>query len=171
MKHTPSTLLAASFPNASKSCIAANQPRGLSQIQRDENVDLKGAVHIQKLETLKGIFSITISGQCPSGKNAMKVTRTGHHYAGARFRAWRACAMEAIRNQLPKSFQTIKVPVNVRIDYVAGDKRRRDQPGIQDAIWHVLEKSGVVKDDALLWAAESSRSYDKTNPRVTITFL
>jgi Holliday junction resolvase RusA-like endonuclease len=97
----------------------------------------------------------------------MKVTRSGHHYAGARFKSWRACAVETIRNQLPKNFQMFTKPVDIRIDYFAEDRRRRDQPGIMDALWHVLEKAG----DALLWAKESSRSYDKSSPRVVITFL
>jgi hypothetical protein len=34
-----------------------------------------------------------------------------------------------------------------------------------------LEKAGVVADDTLLWAVQSSRSYDKAAPGVTITFL
>jgi hypothetical protein len=42
---------------------------------------------------------------------------------------------------------------------------------VLDAVWHVLEKAGVVADDTLLWAVQSSRSYDKAAPGVTITFL
>ena len=164
---TPAHILAR-FPHASKSCLAVNlrsQPIAEDAPPKTTATSPGGAV------TPGGSFSITISGQCPSGKNAMKVTRSGHHYAGARFKAWRACAIEAIRNQLPKNFQMFTKPVDIRLDYFAGDRRRRDQPGIQDAIWHVLEKAGVVKDDALLWALQSSRALDKTSPRVVITFL
>jgi len=60
---------------------------------------------------------------------------------------------------------------SVRLDYVAEDRRRRDFPAICDALWHALERAGVVTDDTLLWPAQSSRSYDKAAPGCTITFL
>lgn len=65
----------------------------------------------------------------------------------------------------------ITEPTNIRIDYVASDRQRRDQTGIFDALFHLLEYAQVVTDDSHLWVTESSRSYDKANPGVTITFL
>jgi hypothetical protein len=65
----------------------------------------------------------------------------------------------------------ISTPTNVRIDYVAGDRKRRDQTGIFDALFHLFEHAQIVADDSLLWVAQSSRSYDKAAPGVTITFL
>lgn len=116
-------------------------------------------------------FKIRITGQVRGGKNGMGISQSGAHYARKPFKTWRADAVEQIRRQLPAHCAPVCAPVNVRIDYVAGDKRRRDFPAICDALWHVLEKSGVVADDALLWPAFSSRSYDKEKPGVTITFL
>jgi Holliday junction resolvase RusA-like endonuclease len=101
----------------------------------------------------------------------MGVTRTGRHYAKPVFKRWRDDAVRQIQNQIPVGFRQIFVPCNVRLDYVAGDKRRRDMPAVLDAVWHVLEKAGVVADDTMLWAVQSSRSYDKAAPSVTITFL
>ncbi len=101
----------------------------------------------------------------------MGVTRTGRHYAKPTFARWRDDAVRQIRCQLPSGWKPIDVPCNVRIDYVAGDRRRRDMPAVLDAVWHVLEKAGVVADDTLLWAVQSSRSYDKAEPGCTITFL
>jgi crossover junction endodeoxyribonuclease RusA len=96
-------------------------------------------------------------------------TKTGMSFPKKSFADWRAEAIRQIKTQF--SGEPIAVPCNVRLDYVAGDKRRRDMPAVLDAVWHVLEKAGVVADDTLLWAVQSSRSYDNVAPGVTITFL
>ncbi len=116
-------------------------------------------------------FTLHITGIVHGGKNSMGVTKKGKHYARPLFKRWRDDAVNQIRRQLTTRLEPIATPVNVRLAYVAGDKRRRDFPAICDALWHVLEKAGVVADDTLLWPAESTRSYDKANPSVTITFL
>jgi Holliday junction resolvase RusA-like endonuclease len=72
--------------------------------------------------------------------------------------------------QIPVGMVAICRPVNVHLEYVAGDRRRRDMPAVVDSLFHILEKAGVVEDDTLLWVSKSSRSYDKENPRATITF-
>ena len=114
---------------------------------------------------------LRLKGQCRGGKNGMGVTRTGCHYAKPTFKRWRDDAVRQIHPQLPFPWTAIARPCNVRLDYVSGDKRRRDMPAVLDAVWHVLEKAGVVADDTLLWAVQSSRCYDKAAPGVTITFF
>ena len=114
---------------------------------------------------------LRLKGQVRGGKNNMGRTKTGKSYPKKLFADWRAEAIRQIRAQLPSGWTPIAVPVNVRIDYVAEDRRRRDFPAICDALWHALERAGVVKDDTLLWPAHSSRSYDKAATGVTITFL
>ena len=96
-------------------------------------------------------------------------TKTGKSFPKKVFADWRAEAIRQIKMQFHG--EPITVPCNVRIDYVAEDRRRRDFPAICDALWHALERAGVVTDDTLLWPAQSSRSYDKAAPSVTITFL
>lgn len=100
----------------------------------------------------------------------MVVTRTGHRFPKPAWAAWRDEQVIAIKRQLPLGFKMIELPTNIHLFYVAGDMRRRDMPAIIDAIFHVLEKAGVVKDDTLLWVNESSRGYSKTNPRAEILF-
>jgi crossover junction endodeoxyribonuclease RusA len=112
---------------------------------------------------------LRLKGQVRGGKNNMGRTKTGMSFPKKSFADWRAEAIRQIKTQF--SGEPIAVPCNVRLDYVAGDKRRRDMPAVLDAVWHVLEKAGVVADDTLLWAVQSSRSYDKVAPGVTITFL
>ena len=111
---------------------------------------------------------LRLTGQVRGGKNAMGVTKSGRHYAKAPFKKWRAEMFQQICNQ---EVRAISEPTNVRIDYVAGDRKRRDQTGIFDALFHLLEYAQVVTDDSLLWVTESSRRYDKAAPGVTITFL
>jgi Holliday junction resolvase RusA-like endonuclease len=114
---------------------------------------------------------LRLTSQIRGGKNGMGVTRTGRHYAKPTFARWRDDAVRQIRCQLPSGWKPIDVPCNVRLDYVAGDKRRRDMPAVLDAIFHALEKAEFCVDDTLIWVAQSSRSYDKTAPGCTITFL
>ena len=112
---------------------------------------------------------LRLKGQVRGGKNNMGRTKTGKSFPKKSFADWRAEAIRQIKTQFHGD--PIAVPCNVRIDYVAEDRRRRDFPAICDALWHALERAGVVEDDTLLWPAQSSRSYDKAAPGVTITFL
>ena len=113
---------------------------------------------------------LKFTGQIRGGKNNMIVTRTGRRFPKPEWAEWRDSAVNEIKAQLPKLFRPIDVPTAIRMDYLAGDKRRRDMPAIIDAIFHVLEKAGVVKDDTLLWVTESTRGYSKEAPSATITF-
>lgn len=112
----------------------------------------------------------TITGQVRGGKNNIIITRTGRRFPNAQWAKWRDAAVMQVAMQRQGLAQFTE-PVNVRLDYYAEDRRRRDMPAIVDAIFHVLEKAGVVADDTLLWIAESSRNYDKANPRAEITIL
>jgi len=113
---------------------------------------------------------LRLSGQLRGGKNAIGVTKSGRHYAKAPFKRWRAEMMAQINAQGCGGI-LISTPTNVRIDYVAGDRKRRDQTGIFDALFHLLEHAQIIADDSLLWVTQSSRSYDKAAPGCTITFL
>lgn len=84
----------------------------------------------------------------------MQITRTGHRFPAKRFVTWRADALTQLQEQgIPRL--GIDYPVTVRIIYWPSDKRRRDVPGLVDALWHLLEKYGVVKDDR--WLGESGK--------------
>lgn len=139
------------------------KPAGLVSSSADD--DFIAAMKAERLKPL----DIHIFGQVRGGKNNITVTRSGKRYPNKSWAKWRDIAVSQVRQQWHSPMFT--GPVNVRLEYFAGDKRKRDMPAIIDAIFHVLEKSGVVEDDCLLWVAESSRGYDKKNPRAIITFL
>lgn len=87
-------------------------------------------------------------GQMPSGKNAVVVTRTGHRFPKKRFVDWREDAFRQLEKQhIPKDLP-FEGPCIVEVGYTAGDRRRRDVPGMIDALCHLMERYGLVKDDA-----------------------
>jgi len=114
------------------------------------------------------LLTLTISGQVCGGKNNMGVTRTGKHYPKPEFVKWRGAVLWEIKNQLPRPFTPFAQRCLVQMDYVATDNQRRDFPAVCDALWHVLEKAGVVTDDTLLWVESSTRKVNKDNPGVTL---
>lgn len=126
----------------------------------------------------KTVLRLVIDGQVRGGKNAMGVGQSGKHYAQPLFRNWRNRTRDSIITQIPAKLRSVAWmrktgaiftgEVTVNLEYWSGDKRRRDQSAIIDALWHVLEGAGVVKDDAQLWVTESTRGYDKDNPRAVL---
>lgn len=113
-------------------------------------------------------LKLVLNGQVRGGKNNMGVTKTGRHYPKKPWKLWRDDAVAQVASQLSLRFIAFTVPCEVQLRYYAGDHRKRDQPAIIDALWHVLEKAGVVQDDTLLWVTGGFRSYDKKNPRVEL---
>ena len=116
-------------------------------------------------------FALRLTGQIRGGKNNMTVCRNGAHIPKPGWKIWRDAAVSEISRQLPHRWTPIAEPCCVRLEYFAGDKRRRDMPAIIDSIWHVLERAGFVKDDTLLWVSESVRHYSKETPGAIITLL
>jgi len=125
----------------------------------------------QPISFSKPIVLITITGQIRGGKNSVQTTKTGRRYPNKVWAKWRDAAVREVASQIPKDWRAISEPTNIRMEYWAGDKRRRDMPAIIDAAFHVLEKAGFTEDDTYLWVKESTRSYDKQNPRLTITVI
>lgn len=118
---------------------------------------------------ITGVVHIVIHGQIKGGKNNMGINpKTGKHFPKADWARWRDAAVREVKAQLPKNHQPFSKSTLVTFGYYAGDKRRRDEPAIKDAVWHVLERAGVVHDDCLLWTTHSWRNYDKQNPRVEL---
>ncbi len=97
-------------------------------------------------------YEVLLPGQCPSGKNSIQTTRTGHRYPKKRFVDWRDAAVLTAVRAIPKGTvgPMFRKPamLAITVHYVPGDGRRRDVPGMLDAIFHVLERAGAVEDDA-----------------------
>lgn len=104
-------------------------------------------------------LSFTILGQIKSGKNHMIVTRRGRHFPEPKWGKWRDDAVRQIKEQLPEDFQTIEKRCKISFFYTPSDGRKRDAPGMMDALFHCLEVrknkdgnevcAGVISDDTL----------------------
>lgn len=115
------------------------------------------------------MIRFTLTGQIPSGKNSVIVTRSGMRFPAKRFKLWREDAFKQLDAQVPN----VKVPEDwdplVRVKYRPGDLRRRDVPGMIDALYHLLEKYGTVDDDARLRNIQwTTFDIDRANPRTEV---
>jgi Holliday junction resolvase RusA-like endonuclease len=107
-------------------------------------------------------------GQIKSGKNRILITRTGHRYPPEAFKVWRDAAVGDLVKQWRQP--AITVPVRLYCTYWPGDRRTRDVSGMIDAMFHVLVKAGVLKDDGLVWDCLWYRQHmNKKGPKVLIT--
>ena len=113
---------------------------------------------------LMGQFKLP--GQVKSGKNHMQITRTGQHYPLPEWAAWRDRMVWEIRAQGP--WRAMSEPLVVHVDYAGVDLKRRDVPGMEDALFHCMERAGVVKDDSLFKECHWWHSLDRENPRVQV---
>ena len=110
-------------------------------------------------------MTFALSGQIPSGKNAVVVTRTGMRFPAKRFKVWREQALDQLSKQGAGQQEPINQTVSIECEYTPGDRRTRDVPGMLDALLHVIVKAGLLVDDGLVWAVTWRRNeLDRENP-------
>lgn len=114
----------------------------------------------------KLLATYKITGQIKSGKNNMQTSRSGKHYPLPAWASWRDEVLWEIKQQGP--IKTIEDACSIHIDYAGGDLKRRDVPGMADALFHCLERAGVIKDDSLFRECHWWYSLDRENPRALI---
>lgn len=95
------------------------------------------------------------------GKNNFGVSRNGIHYPKKQFIKFRNACIAQILTQRPlKSFIS---PVCMKVVYNPPDNRKRDATAILDALFHILEYSGILKDDSLVVRVEYTKINDKNS--------
>ena len=110
-----------------------------------------------------------IDGPIKSGKNNMGITRTGIHYPKPAFSSWRAGVLGQMRQAFPHGLIPIDNPCNIAFDYWPGDARRRDVPGMEDALFHCFERFGIIKDDSLFANVKwTTHEIDRENPGLIV---
>ena len=62
----------------------------------------------------------------------------------------------------------IESPCSIVIVYTAGDRIRRDVPGLLDALWHCMERAEIVKDDRWFVNIKWLSYYEKGKPRCEV---
>ncbi len=103
----------------------------------------------------------TFTGQIHGGKNNMRITRNGIHYPDPKFEKWRTAQIYSLLTQKKNYINQLPIisdKYHWKFLYIPSDNRRRDVPAILDAVFHCLEKAGIVKDDCLI-----KNIYFKTN--------
>jgi len=91
--------------------------------------------------------------------------RSGRHYPLQAWSDWRDGVVTQLRSQDLRR-QSIDSPCNAVIHYTSGDKRRRDLPGLLDALWHCLERAEVLVDDRWIVNLKFVSFYDAGRPNV-----
>ncbi len=111
---------------------------------------------------------LVLVGQIKSGKNRILITRTGHRYPPKEFQVWRDAMVLDFAKQWKRP--AITDPVRLHCQYWPGDRRTRDVSGMEDALFHVLVRAGVLKDDGLVWDCLWFRQpMNRKGPKVLIT--
>ena len=111
-------------------------------------------------------MTIRLIGQVKSGKNHLMITASGHRYPLKAWADWRDYAVMAAKHQAQG--RRFEVPVVATFYLWCQDKRRRDIPGLEDAIYHVLERSGILKDDSLVVEQHTFKVYAPDKPGASI---
>mgnify|MGYP000911960112 CR=1 FL=1 len=96
------------------------------------------------------MIELRLTGQIRGGKNNMGVTAKGIHYPKKLFAQWSKAAIAEIQGQRRGGDPILGDEYHWSFTYTPADRRRRDVPAILDAVFHVLERSGVVSDDAII---------------------
>lgn len=120
-------------------------------------------------------MTFSITGQIPSGKNAVVVTRTGMRFPAKRFKLWREEVIKQLSPQVSVYAQEgaclpLESTISLECEYTPGDRRVRDVPGMLDALLHVIVKAGLLVDDGLVWAVTWRRNeMDRQQPGLRFT--
>ena len=95
-------------------------------------------------------YKFIFKGQIRGGKNHIQITKTGRRFPLKSWAEWcnREVASIDIQRLQYRLKETITQPCGILVEYESEDRRRRDSTAILDAIYHVMEKAGIVADDA-----------------------
>lgn len=118
------------------------------------------------------MISFALTGQLPSGKNALLVTRQGRHVPSPRFVEWRRQAAKEVLTQVKASEKPLTGTCRLIVRYVPHDRRRRDVSGMLDGLFHLLEFCGILEDDSQVqnvdWRSEDNRKAANAVQHTTI---
>ncbi len=130
---------------------------------------------------------LRMTGQLPSGKNRMGIRMDlepvlnddgkivelpkVRRHSRQRFAGWRDARLKELLPQLHQwsGIMPLRVPMMLYVWYWPSDRRIRDRSGMLDAIFHVLERAGIVSNDGLIedpiWR---TMELDRRSPRVEL---
>ena len=120
-------------------------------------------------------LTIEIPIEPRSKKNSMQIIRVGRSprlIPSKQYTLWRDNCCDYIWLHYPKLRElNIDEPVNLKVMYYMGTRRRVDITNLHSAVSDMLVDAGIIKDDNrdICAAYDGSRVfYDKSNPRCVI---
>lgn len=116
------------------------------------------------------MMTFNLNGWMVSGKNSVKGDPVdGHKYPNPRFEKWRNMMSRQVWVQRKGLKILFKEPVRISVRYYPADKLRRDATGVLDALFHLMEITNVVADDALFKVVDYQElPMDRLEPKVII---
>lgn len=96
------------------------------------------------------MISFALTAQLPSGKNQVGISTRGgriRRFPNTRFTDWRRQAAKEMLTQVKATEKPLTGPLMMVVHYYPSDARVRDVPGMSDALLHLFEYSGLIKND------------------------
>lgn len=116
-------------------------------------------------------MELTLYGKPITKKNHMQIITINGRSRLIQSKAYREYEKDCL-NQIWKiePFSTINIKIQVSCLYYLKDKRKTDLTNLLASSHDILQKSGIIEDDALIASVDGSRimGVDKENPRVEI---
>lgn len=91
-------------------------------------------------------MTFTIYGETPSKKNSRINTRSGRSFPNKKFTEWHDVELLALSFRKEK-YPPIDSPSKISVEFVHGDKRRRDSDNQLSSILDLLVDARILKDD------------------------
>ncbi len=107
----------------------------------------------QQVQDAPAPLFLSLTGPMVSGKNQVQLLwRNGkvQKYPNKTFTNWRQRALMELLGQ-DRPSKPIALPVSLVCEYWPKDLKTRDVTGMGDAIFHLLVKAGILKDDGLIY--------------------
>jgi Holliday junction resolvase RusA-like endonuclease len=118
-----------------------------------------------------GILHLTIHGQPITAKNSQQIVIAGKRPCIVASKAAKAYFKEARQQLSMISYKPFDGPIEISAIYYMANARMPDLTNLMAATHDILEKAGVIVNDALIESVDGSRrgGIDRDNPRVEIT--
>lgn len=118
------------------------------------------------------MYTYKILGETPSKKNSRITLKNGMTIPSKYYQTWHKEAAVQVYNQtLPE--KPIDSPIVVYLDFVHGDKRRRDSDNGTSSIMDLLQDCNVIQDDnwQIIKTIIITNRYDKGKAACFITII
>jgi len=118
-------------------------------------------------------MKITLYGKPITKKNSMRIVSRGGRPRLIQSKAYMAYENDCLKQICPSwsnGGESINCKIHVSCLYYLKDKRKTDLTNLLAASHDILQKSGIIEDDALIVSLDGSRivGVDRENPRVEI---